>query len=292
MIRKFIDKLKIRRPVKFNWWLVFILIVSLVCLIFFVSLQLLFQPSHNREWELGQEVLPKISLAETGEVTIEGFRNFDWLVPEEDTIPNYETRQFNLEDITSVDVFISHFDDFEGLAHIFLSFGLSGDEPVVVSFETRREVGEQFSPVLGILRQFEIVYVVGAERDVVGLRTDVRGERVYLYPTKANQEQSQALFLVLAEDINRIYDEPKMYNTLLRNCTNEITRRVENIANIKFPFTYKSILPGYFDEVMYDLGVIDTTRSFIETKQSALIDNESVDKNNDDFSLKLRVRTE
>lgn len=286
LVKKFYSHL----PKGRRWLLLATAVLLFLVVTFYLALQLLFQPSHNRDWELGQEVLPKISLTETGEVTIEGFRNFDWLVPEEDTIPNYETRQFNLEDITSVDVFISHFDDFEGLAHIFLSFGLSSGEPVVVSFETRREEGEEFSPTLGLLRQFEIIYVVASEKDVVGLRTDVRKERVYLYPTKANQDQAQALFMVLAEDINRIYTKPRMYNTLLRNCTNEITRRVEDIADVKFPLTYKSILPGFFDEVMYEMNIIDTSLTFSETKEKALINNFSVDKSSSLYSQSLRTQ--
>jgi hypothetical protein len=58
----------------------------------------------------------------------------------------YETRTFDLAKLEGVDVFISHFDDFEGLAHIFLSFGFSDGEQVVVSLETRREADEEFSP--------------------------------------------------------------------------------------------------------------------------------------------------
>ena len=34
-----------------------------------------------------------------------------------------------------------------------------------------------------MFKQFELIYVVGDERDIVGLRTDHRDEEVFLYHT-------------------------------------------------------------------------------------------------------------
>jgi hypothetical protein len=250
-------------------------------------LTIIFRPSHDRVWELGQEKLPHIILQDTNTIVIENFRNFDW---QEEGVaePRYETKVFSLSSLTTVDVLISHFDDFEGLAHIFLSFGFDTGEHVVLSMETRREVGEKFSPLLGILRQFEIIYVVGSEEDIVGLRTDVRDERVYLYPTKANKKQTQELFLSLMEDIHAVYEKPKIYNTLTHNCTNELYRRVEDVSDLRFPLTWKSILPGYFDEVLYDMEVIENSESFAVVKEKHLIDNAMVDRHAPDFQNRLR----
>ncbi|MBP9760610.1 MAG: DUF4105 domain-containing protein, partial [Candidatus Pacebacteria bacterium] len=200
----------------------------------------------------------------------------------------YETRTFNLDALTTVDVFISHFDDFEGLAHIFLSFGFADGGYAVISFETRREYDEKFSPLLGLLRQFEIIYVVGSEEDIVGVRTGPRNERVYLYPTKATPAQARQLFLKLAEDINAVYEKPRMYNTLTHNCTNELTRRVEDISEVRFPYTWKTLFPGYFDEVLYDLGIIATDTSFAEIKARYGVDNTSVESHRATFSQDLR----
>lgn len=255
--------------------------------IFHIGMTLAFQPSHDRVWELGQETLPQIHFKEDGLVTIDGFRNFDWQA-NASTSSNYESRTFALDNLDAVDVFISHFDDFEGLAHIFLSFRVKDDKPIVISLETRREIGEEFSPLLGVLRQFEIIYVVGSEEDVVGLRTDVRDERVYLYPTKASKKQAQALFLALAEDINSVYENPIIYNTLTKNCTNGITRRVEDTTETDFPFSWKTILPGYFDEVLYDMNIIDTSAEFADIKSFHLINNEIVDRHQPTYSADLR----
>jgi hypothetical protein len=200
----------------------------------------------------------------------------------------YETRSFDLDQMSGVDVIISHFDDFEGLAHIFLSFGFTDGNQVVVSLETRRESDESFSPLLGILRQYEMIYVVGSEKDVVGVRTGHRDERVYLYPTKATPEQARRLFDLLAVKINDVYNAPTMYNTLTNNCTNELTRSVEEMSDIDFPLTWKTILPGYFDEVLYDLELIDGEGTFSAVKDRHLIDNTQVDVTSETYRADLR----
>jgi len=261
-------------------------IIAGAVLVGWLFLMIAFRPSHNRDWEVGQEQLPRIEI-ENEKIVIENFRNFDWK-SEEDVDKNYETREFNLEKLERTDVFISHFDDFEGLAHIFLSFGFTDGEQIVISMETRREKDEEFSPLLGILRQFEFLYVVGSEEDVVGLRTDLRDERVYLYSSIATPEITQKLFVEIAKDVNSIYEKPQMYNTLTSNCTNELTQKVEQVANINFPLTWKTVLPGYFDEILFEMGLLETDQDFIQTKASRLIDNNSVNRYNPNFKQILR----
>ncbi len=268
-------------------WVRYILYGALVLGALHLILLIVFRPSHDRVWELGQEKLPHF-LVSGDSVTIENFRNFDWREDKSADI-RYETRDFDLSMIETVDVFISHFDDFEGLAHIFLSFGFSDGRHVVVSFETRREKGETFSPWWGLLRQFETIYVVGSEEDIVGLRTDVRDERVYLYPTKASSGQVRELFLRVVSDINAIYEKPRMYNTLTHNCTNALTRRVEDISSVEFPLTWKTLLPGYFDEVLYELGIIATDADFASVKGRHRLDNTAVSRKNSTYSADLRA---
>lgn len=267
-----------------RWFFYLIIIITVL----YLALIVVFRPSHNRDWELGHEKLAQIIYSATSsQMTVENFRNFKWNAVKSAEI-NYETRTYNLDDIVSVDTFISHFDDFEGLAHIFLSFGFSNGEHLVVSIETRRESDETFSPLLGILRQFEIIYVVGSEEDLVGVRTGHRNERVYLYPTKATPAQARKLFDLLATEINDVYQKPRMYNTLTNNCTNELTRPVEKISDVRFPLTWKTILPGYFDEVLYELELIDVSQPFAEIKDRHLINNDEVDVNSPSYSADLR----
>jgi len=270
-------------------WLFYLLIViGVLYAILFIT----FQPSHDRDWELGHEALPHILYSATSsDITIENYRNFNWTEVKSADV-NYETMSFDLDKMTGVDVFISHFDDFEGLAHIFLSFGFDDGKHAVISLETRRESDEAFSPLKGILRQYEIIYVVGSEEDIVGVRTGYRGERVYLYPTKATPEQARELFNLIAIEINDVYESPRMYNTLTHNCTNELTRPVEKMSTVNFPITWKTIMPGYFDEVLYELKLIDAEKTFAEVKDAHLVDNGKVDVASDTYSQDLRASLE
>jgi len=260
--------------------------------VLYVVLFFTFHPSHDRNWELGHEELPLIVFSDiSSAVTIENYRNFHWTGTASANIA-YETVSFDLDTITGVDVFISHFDDFEGLAHIFLSFGFEEGPHAVISLETRREANEAFSPLKGILRQYEIIYVVGSEEDIVGVRTGHREERVHLYPTKATPEQARELFNLMAVEINDVYRTPRMYNTLTRNCTNELTRPVEEMSTLDFPITWKTIMPGYFDEVLYELQLVDANKPFAEIKATHLVDNDQVDASGTTYSQDLRSSIE
>lgn len=252
----------------------------------------LYQPSHNRDWELGQEKLPRVIFSATSSlVTIDNYRNFKWTGPKEAEV-NYEIQTFDLDKLQTVDFFISHFSDFEGLAHVFLSFGFNDGKHVVVSLETRREKGEEFSPLLGVLRQYEIIYVVGSENDVVGVRTGPRDERVYLYGSKITAEQAKNIFGELARKINDIYEHPRVYNTLTHNCVNELTRAIEKTTGIKFPLTWKMIFAGYFDEVLYDMGLINNSADFATVKRQHLLDNSKLNEQSETYSADIRRQIE
>lgn len=268
-------------------WLSIGVLLCIALFIIFVTVMLLVRtPSHDRDWEVGQEELPHIVFDEN-QFTIENLRDFRWTGPFDADV-NYIQDSFDLQNMNSVDVVISHFSDFEGLAHIFLSFGFTDGRHISISLESRREKGEKFSPFWGLLDQFEIIYVVATDRDLIGLRTGHRNERVYIYPTVATPEQAQELFMELAENINGIYDKPVMYNTITHNCTNEITRKVEDMTDLDFPLTYKSILPGYFDEVLYEMGVIDTSKPLQEVRALSLVNNELVDEEHENFAVHVR----
>ena len=62
------------------------------------------------------------------------------------------------------------------VSHTFLSFIFDNAPPVSISIETRPEVGEGFDPLASLFKQFELIYVVGDERDIVRVRTNYRDE--------------------------------------------------------------------------------------------------------------------
>lgn len=214
-------------------------------------------PTHNRVWELGQDRLP-VARLDGNILTIDYVRDFTWRLEngEEQADERYETRAYHLDQVKGIDVFISHFSSFEGLAHIFLSFTFAEGDPLVLSVESRRDAGESFSPLLGLMAQYELMIVAGTERDLVGVRGHIRHERVYRYPTVATPEIARELLLELVKDMQAIEREPRFYHTLANNCTNFVTRKVAAVTDVEFPLTWKTIFPGYFETVLLKLGLL------------------------------------
>lgn len=222
-------------------------------------------PRHDRTWEFGQEHTPRMHI-DGDTLTVEHFRDFVW-TDATAARAQWRTATFDLAAITGVDVVISHFADHEGVAHAFLAFRFDGGEDLIVSVEARRETHETYNLWKGLWRQFEMLYVVASERDLVDVRVAERDERVYVYPTVATPAQARQMLALIADDVNAIADAPQFYHTLWHNCVTVLTARAEEVADIDFPFSYKMLLPGYLDEVLYDMRVIPHNAPFDDIKR-------------------------
>ena len=101
------------------------------------------------------------------------------------------------------------------IAHTILSFNF-GDDHLAVSIEARKELGEGYSTIKGFFRQYELIYIVADERDVVRLRTNYRNdppEQVYLYTLQGSGQNAKSLFLEYLNKINVLHESPQFYNT-------------------------------------------------------------------------------
>jgi hypothetical protein len=176
-----------------------------------------------------------------------------------------------------------------GPAHTFMSFGFAGGEYVAVSVEIRKERGESFSPLKGLLRQYELMYVVADERDAVRLRSNFRRDSVFLYRIHTTPEKARQLFVGMLKRANALAERPEFYNTLTSTCTTNIVRHVNAIAPRRVPRSYKVLLPAFADELAYDLGLLDPARPFEETRRRALINPRALAHGDDPrFSLAIR----
>jgi hypothetical protein len=244
-------------------------------------------PSAERDWSPDQRVLSRATI--TGDkVTIENIRNFSYKSTSE-YVPRYETRTYDLGKLDAAWFIVERFGDAPAIAHTFLSFGFGG-EYVAISVEIRKELGETYSPLKGLLRQYELMYVIADERDVIGLRTNYRRDPLYMYPVTTTPEKIRRVFVEMLERSNKLAAEPEFYNTLTNNCTSNIVRHVNTISN-RIPFSYKVLLPAYSDQLAYDLGLIPTDRPFAEVQAAHRIDSlaqrQPVDPN---FSRLIRTR--
>jgi hypothetical protein len=175
------------------------------------------------------------------------------------------------------------------VGHTFLSFIFDNAPPLSISIETRPEVGQGFAPVASLFKQFELIYVVGDERDLVRVRTNYRREVVYLYRLNTSADDARRLFLVYLARINELADRPEFYNLLTNSCTINIVRYA-NAAGRVGQFDIRHLLNGLVDSYLYHSGRIDTTLPFDELRRRSLI-NEAAQAADGapDFSQRIRA---
>ena len=223
-------------------------------------------------------------------VRVHDVRNFRY-TSETDYTQSWYDRTYHLNDLTSVWFIVTPFStSFRGPAHTFVSFGFGDSTFVSISVEARREVGEHYGFVSGMLRDFEVVYMVGDERDLVARRALYDGGEMFLYPVRATPEARRRMFVEMLERANALQQHPEFYNTLTSNCTSNLIDHVNRIAPGKVPSGLRTILPGYTDAVALDLGLIDAEGSLDAVRDRYRV-NERARKSGvgTDFSQKIRT---
>jgi hypothetical protein len=222
-------------------------------------------------------------------VRITGVRNFDYRSRSDFTV-HYEEREVDLSHLTGLDFYVSYWS--EGpVAHTFVSFIFDNAPPLSISIETRPEVGRGFEPIASMFKQFELIYVVGEERDLVGVRATHRREAVYLYRLNASPEDVRRLLMVYLARINELADRPEFYHLLTNSCTINIIRYA-NAAGREGRFDIRHLFNGLIDSYLYHSGRVDTTLPFDELRRRSLI-NEAAQAADGapepDFSQRIRA---
>lgn len=261
--------------------------VFLVVLIWHLSIS----PSHDREWLPEVAVMPRAEI-NGDRVLISGYRDFSyrqWNVFD----ANYHDREVLLSDLTSLDFYVSYWKK-GPIAHTFLSFNFKDAPPVCISIEIRPEVGEGFSPVASMFKQYELIYVVGEERDLVRSRTNFRAEDVYLYRIQLQPNALRNLFLTYMKRINELADRPEWYHLLKNNCTLNIIRYKKDAVEAESQaFDHRHLLNGWIDRYLYEAGYVDTSISFKELRKRSLINQPAKDTASDvsalEFSKRIRA---
>ena len=242
-------------------------------------------PSNDRPWQTEVAVLPR-AVVNGDSVRITGVRNFDFR-SRDDFTPRYEEREVLLSHLTGVDFYVSFWME-SPVAHTFVSFIFDNAPPVSISIETRPEIGEGFAPIASMFKQLELIYLVGDEHDLVGLRVNHRDEEVFLYRLQIAPESARKLFLAYLERINELSDQPEWYHLLTNSCTVNIVRYA-NAVGRQGGFNIRHLLNGLISGYLYGAGFLDTSLPYDELRQRSRI-NEAVRAADDapDFSRRIR----
>ena len=242
-------------------------------------------PSNTRDW--APDVARTARATFDGiHVTIENVRNFKYR-SESDYDQRWETRTYNLDRVRGVDLFLSFWGPTQ-IAHTIASWDFDDGQHLTISIETRKEKGESYSALRGFFRQYELYYVVADERDLIGLRTNYRGEQVYLYRIRVPASQARALLVDYLDEVNRLADHPQWYNALTQNCTTTIRGHAQH-AGAGGRLDWRLLANGHLDELLYERGQIDTDLPFADLRaRSNITESAKAAGDSPDFSIRIR----
>jgi hypothetical protein len=212
------------------------------------------QAPSDADWapELARQVTGSI---DEDTLTLNNLRAFEWRSAE-DFAERWTDRSYDLSKLQSVDLFLSYWGG-PTMAHYMLSFGFEGGEYLAWSIEVRRKSNDSFSPIADFFKAHPISIIASEERDVIGLRTNIRRENVHLFRIKMDDDARRRLLEAYLKAANSIADRPRWFNSVFTNCsrTSILLARYSGIA---VPMDWRIIVNGYMPDYLYELGALNT----------------------------------
>ena len=205
-------------------------------------------PSNDRHWQPDMAHVANARI-DGDMLTVQNVRNFRWRT-DDDYDQRWETRQYRLSQLTGADLFLSYWAG-ESVAHAIISFDFADSDPLAFSIEIRKEAGESYSTTAGFFKTYELAIIAADERDVVKVRSTVRGEDVRIYRLDIQRKTALALlkeYVTLASDVSA---HPRWYNTLTANCTTVIygmAKRLDPRTDLDWRILLPGKLPSYLRE--------------------------------------------
>lgn len=206
------------------------------------------EPRADRDW---YPYLARTSHAEMAgdAVTVSPVSDWTYSAQGERTT-DYVSRSFNISEVRNVWFLLEPQPGSRLAAHTLLLFELPNDRLVGITIEARRERDEDYSALRGAFNEFELSYLWAEARDLLTRRAVLLDHEIFVYPVDISDEQERVLLTRLLERTDALEAQPRFYNTLFSNCTNELAKA----AGFNWAPAY--ILTGTSDEYLYNRGII------------------------------------
>ncbi|WP_232365755.1 DUF4105 domain-containing protein [Denitrificimonas caeni] len=242
-------------------------------------------PTNQHRWE--DDVAEMTSGRIEGDhVTLFNVRNFTWR-SKTDYTPRWETRQYDLSKLQSVDMLTSYW-GMDAIAHVLVSFGFDDGQFVTFSVEIRKKKGQQFSEIAGFFKQYELSILATDERDAIAVRPNVRGEDTFLYRIDMSKQIARQLFLSYVEQANQLIEQPRFYNTVTANCTTLVFGMMQHISG-SFPLDSRLLLSGYLPSYVEEQDGLTDGFDLAQLRSAGRITERSKQaQNNDNYSKIIR----
>lgn len=243
-------------------------------------------PTNDGVWKAEYEHLAAVQF-ENDIVTIDNLRRARYDSNGKPLNIEWTQRQVNLADLKDVWFGISVFAS-PNLAHTFLSFDFGDGDPIVISVEARQRPDQHYSPIAGALDNYNLIYVIADEQDIIGVRTHGRHQAVFFQPLSISKERAQRMFLDMTTRTDNLRTTPKFYNTFTSNCTNSILEDTD-VPGWQRYFDLRIMLPGLSDRIAYQYGVLDQNYSREDLRTAGHLDPADFKPEDPDFSEKVRA---
>jgi hypothetical protein len=212
------------------------------------------QAPSDADWapELARQVTGSI---DEDTLMLNNLRAFEWRSAEDFT-ERWTDRSYDLSKLQSVDLFLSYWGG-PAMAHYMLSFGFEGGDYLAWSIEVRRKSNDSFSPIADFFKAHSISIIASEERDVIGLRTNIRRENVHLFRLKMDDDAPRKLLEAYLKAANSVADRPRWFNSVFTNCSRTSILLARH-AGIAVPMDWRIIVNGYMPDYLYELGALNT----------------------------------
>ncbi len=228
-------------------------------------------PSTDSDWNTDCEFQSTAKI-EGNHVTFSKIRDFNWRTTRDRDERWDDNVRFDLREIKDVWFIVDHFHKIHGLAHTFLTIEFNDGRCISISFEARRVKGERYHPWKGLWRSYELYLLIGYERDLLGLRTNARGNRDYLFRAVTPPGKDRQLVLAIAQKMNQLNQNAEWYHSLFTTCNTSIVKVVNEITPGRIPFVWRNFLPGYTPKAAFKLGLIEDWGGLEKTLEIARVD--------------------
>ncbi len=240
-------------------------------ILLFVSLR---TPSLERLWDEDVNVLAGVDALPGETIFISKIRDWQYatnLITEK----SYFDASFDPNDIAAMWMYEQQLDSSGLIAHTFVVFEFDDSygraKYLGLSVETRREKGETYSLLGGVLRQFEITHIWATEKDLVTRRVLFLDYPLTRYKLEMPVAYYAQIFRKFAQETKGLASQPQWYNTVTNNCTSSLIKYVNESESNAIPIHYSYVLTGKVDEYLADLGYknrdysLHITRDFLHS---------------------------
>ena len=263
--------------------------LSILALILIILTAIIFHriyrlsPSNNRSWVNDNSRNAFVDF-DGNIVKIKNIRDFNWRSTR-DFDERWIDREYDLREVTDIWLTLEYFDPKRRqMAHTILSFEFSDNRRLACSIEVRREEGEKYNPIQGLFRQYELIYVWGTERDIIGVRTRCRKNSVtHLFKAvvlgEGNERRMLESYLTRT---NNLVKRPEWYNTITNTCTTNIVRHVNEVYPGRVPRAISILMPGLSPKMLERANLIEMKGTLQQTLEASIIDSKADEWNGDD----------